>query len=148
MRPTRKFRDLPYSFSPAVTSTQWKLSEKVAARFVCGAESLAASAVRSSDRFMVSMGGATAVTTSYVGKIFTATYTSDDVNLLACWSRYFPESVLDGYYWSWILSLLFTLAVWQCVKLCRTLLLSRVVLVADSTVYYGTRSLLGKQLLK
>ena len=43
------------------------------------------------------MGGATAVTTSYVGKIFTATYTSDYVNLLACWSRYFPESVLDGY---------------------------------------------------
>ena len=42
-------------------------------------------------------GGATAVTTSYVGKIITATYTSDYVNLLACWSRYFPESVLDGY---------------------------------------------------
>ena len=37
------------------------------------------------------------MTTSYVGKIFTATYTSDYVNLLACWSRYFPESVLDGY---------------------------------------------------
>ena len=68
-----------------------KLSgELVAARFACGAESFAVyKCIASRCR--------RGATTSYEGKISTATCTSDYVNLLACWSRYFPESVPDGY---------------------------------------------------
>ena len=46
--PTRKSRHPLYSFSPAVFKAEIKLSgESVVARFACGAESLAASAVYS-----------------------------------------------------------------------------------------------------
>ena len=43
---------------------------------------------------------------SYARKIYTAISTSYCVNFIACWSRYFPESVRDGYYWSSILLVL------------------------------------------
>ena len=82
-------------FSPAVFKAEIKLSgERVAARFACGAESLAV--YRAVCKCITSRCRRGA-TTSYEGKIFTATCTSDYVNLLTCWSRYFPESVPDRY---------------------------------------------------
>ena len=82
-------------FSPAVFKAEIKLSgERVAARFDCGAESLA---VYRAVYKCIASRCRRGATTSYVGKISTATCTSDYVNLLACWSRYFPESVPDGY---------------------------------------------------
>ena len=77
----------PYSFSPAVFKAEIKPSgDRTAVRFACGAESLAASAVYS---FMV---WAVRRRQDFHCHII---YTSDYVNLLACWSRYFPESVPD-----------------------------------------------------
>ena len=92
MRPTRNLSRL---FSPAVFKAEIKLSgERVAARFACGAESLA---VYRAVYKCIASRCRRGATTSYEGKISTATCTSDYVNLLACWSRYFPDSVPDGY---------------------------------------------------
>ena len=92
VRPTR---NLSRRFTPAVFKAEIKLSgERVAARFACGAESLAV--FRAVYKCITSR-CRRGTTTSYEGKIFTATCASDYVNLLACWSRYFPESVPDGY---------------------------------------------------
>ena len=91
-RPTRNLRR---RFSPAVFKAETKLSgERVAARFACGAESLA---VYRAVYKCIASRCRRGATTSYEGKISIATCTSDYVNLLACWSRYFPESVPDGY---------------------------------------------------
>ena len=92
VRPTQ---NLSRRLSPAVFKAEIKQSgERVAARFACGAESLAV--YRAVYKCIASRCRRRA-TTSYEGKISTATCTSDYVNLLACWSRYFPESVPDGY---------------------------------------------------
>ena len=89
------FPGLSRRFSPAVFKAEIKLSgERVAARFPCGAESLA---VYRAVYKCIASRCRRGATTSYEGKISTATCTSDYVNLLACWSRYFPESVPDGY---------------------------------------------------
>ena len=96
VRPTR---NLSRRFSPAaVFKAEIKLSgERVAARFACGAESLAVYRAVYKCIMCIASRCRRGATTSYEGKISTATCTSDYVNLLAYWSRYFPESVPDGY---------------------------------------------------